>query len=145
MIVWITGQPNSGKTTIAKELVSFFKERGISVIHIDGDELRKTIDNFDYSESGRIKNVDYAQKISLFLSNIGYYIIVSMVSPYRIQRDSFKEKSPNIKEIYLHSKRVKENRMVLDYEQPVVNFISIDTDENSVTETCKKITEFIGV
>ena len=50
-VIWFTGQPGAGKTTLAKELIR--KLSNEKVIHIDGDDLRDVLDNKDYSERGR--------------------------------------------------------------------------------------------
>ena len=48
-IIWLTGQPGSGKTTLSNELlkiISNFQDK-INVIQIDGDDLRHLTDNKD--------------------------------------------------------------------------------------------------
>ena len=57
MIFILTGQPHSGKTTLAKHLkkaleISYGYRK---VFHIDGDDLREILNNKDYSEQGRRK------------------------------------------------------------------------------------------
>jgi adenylylsulfate kinase-like enzyme len=46
MIYWLTGQPGSGKTTLANWMVSALQ--GSAIFHIDGDDLRDFFDNKDY-------------------------------------------------------------------------------------------------
>ena len=56
MILWFTGQPGSGKTTLCKEMKIQLQKLNISeekIFHIDGDDLRDLINNKDYSEKGR--------------------------------------------------------------------------------------------
>ena len=89
MIIWLTGQPGSGKTTICQEILRL---RDYRVFHIDGDDLRDLFENKDYSETGRRKNIELAQQISQYLHNKGKDVLVSLVSPYKDQRDKFKEK-----------------------------------------------------
>ena len=48
MIIWITGQPGAGKTTLAR----WIKNNHIPAVIVDGDELREALNNFDYSEAG---------------------------------------------------------------------------------------------
>ena len=57
MIIWFTGQPGSGKTTLANELILNLKRNSPEkkVINIDGDDLRSISKNKDYSKEGRIK------------------------------------------------------------------------------------------
>ena len=80
-VIWFTGQPGAGKTTLAKELIKKFSNE--KVIHIDGDDLRDVLDNKDYSEKGRRKNIQFAINMAKVMESKGYLVIVSMVSPYR--------------------------------------------------------------
>ena len=63
MILWFTGQPGSGKTTLCNELkekilYSHYYLKG-KIIHFDGDDIRDVLDNKDYSEKGRKKNIQF--------------------------------------------------------------------------------------
>ena len=42
-VVWITGLPGSGKTTIARGLEAKLRERGLKVEVFDGDEVRRNL------------------------------------------------------------------------------------------------------
>ena len=143
MIYWFTGQPGSGKTTICKEILELKDYR---IFHVDGDDLRDLFDNKDYSESGRRKNIELAQQISQYLHNQGKDVLVSLVSPYKDQRDKFKEKmGDNLIEIYIHTTEVRgrEDYFVKDYMEPTENFIDIDTTNITVENTTKLILEKI--
>lgn len=134
MIIWLTGQPGSGKTTLAEWIKAHFY--GNAII-IDGDDIRHVFQNKDYSEEGRRKNIERAQDLALFLHHKNLTPIVSLVSPYRDQRESFKEKmGKDIKEFYIHTTNIRgrENFHVQNYEPPLENFIDIDTtDEDHYT------------
>ena len=62
MIIWLTGQPGSGKTTLAKEIIKEIHKKNSSkkIINLDGDDLRAINKNKDYSKAGRIKNISTA-------------------------------------------------------------------------------------
>jgi adenylylsulfate kinase-like enzyme len=139
MIYWFTGQPGSGKTTLANKLVEYFTNNYTFVHHIDGDDLRDIFNNQDYSEWGRRKNVERAQDIALYL-NSKSNVVVSLVSPFKDQREMFKDKV-KVKEIYIHTtdKRGRENYHVLDYQPPISNFIDIDTTDKTIMESFNEI------
>lgn len=138
MIYWFTGQPGAGKTEIAKKLVEYLNLR--ETIHIDGDDLRDIFDNKDYSENGRRLNIQRAQDIALFLNNKKYDVVVSLVSPYRDQREYLKEKTSVI-EIYIHTteERGREKFHVSNYEPPLKNFVSIDTTGKEVFDSYNEL------
>lgn len=141
MIYWLTGQPGSGKTTIAKSMLYRVSNYG-NLFHIDGDDIRELFDNKDYSESGRRKNVELAQQIAQYLTSKGVDVVVSLVSPYKDQRDKFKNKmGKDIIEAYIHTNelRGREEFFVDNYEKPDSDYIDIDTTSISVLECVDKI------
>jgi len=147
MIYWLTGQPAHGKTTLAKLLIEHFKKNNsIEAFHIDGDDLRELNQNKDYTAQGRINNVYNAQKIAHYLHNQGHTVVVSLVSPFRWQREEFKEfLKNNIIEFYVYTSttREREKFKVNYYEQPIENFINVDTTFDSPEESLKKIIDQI--
>ena len=127
MIYWFTGQPGHGKTVLATMLKQYLNG---NCFHVDGDDIREIFNNKDYSEAGRRKNIELAQHLSHFLHNKGQNVVVSLVSPYKDQRDSFKDKlGDNILEYYVHTTdlRGREDFHVKEYESPTENFCDIDT------------------
>jgi adenylylsulfate kinase len=154
MIYWMTGQPGAGKTTLAKLLIDSLhggrscKKCSPKVFHIDGDSLRVLTSNQNYTREGRLQNIDTAQKIAHYLHNEGIDVVVSVVSPYRDQRESFKHNlGKNLMEIYVHTTDVRERDQFKtnEYEPPVKNFLDIDTTEDSPEQSLTKILEAINV
>jgi len=140
MIIWLTGQPSSGKTTIGKELLK--RKEFSNAFLIDGDKLRELFNNQDYSEKGRRENIELAQNLAYYINDNFKTVIVAMVSPYRDQRERFKEKmGEDIKEYYIHTSEIRgrENFHVSDYEPPLFNFIDIDTTAKTPEESSKLI------
>ena len=146
MIIWFTGQPNSGKTTLALELVHHLYElrKDVTAIIIDGDSLRKITHNVDYSKNGRRKNVQTAINLSTNSDISNDYTVVALVSPFRDLRELLKNNTKHtVKEIYLHSSRLREGKMVDYYEPPLNNYLDIDTDKHTIKESIKLITDYI--
>ena len=138
MIFWFTGQPGHGKTVLATAL----KQNLDNVFHIDGDDLRVIFANTDYSEQGRRKNISLAQQLAHFLHIKECNVVVSLVSPYKDQRDEFKDKlGDSIQEIYIYTNEIRgrEQFHVKEYQAPTENFIDIDTTNISVDECILKI------
>lgn len=140
MIYYFTGQPGSGKTTIGKMLYDSLEQ---PKMQIDGDDLRNIFNNKDYSEKGRRENIKRAQDIALFLHNKDYKVVVTLISPYKDQRDYLKNIA-NAIEIYLHTfeDRGKNDFHVQNYEPPTENFIDLETNSDIKT-SFNKLTNLI--
>lgn len=144
MIYWFTGQPGAGKTTMAKELITYLNNP--KVVHVDGDDLRDIFNNKDYSENGRRRNVERAQDIARFMDKNGYTVIVSIVSPYKNQRESFKKEN-NVIEILVKTDemRGRENFGVKEYEPPTNDYIELDTTNKRVDESFIELIKYIDL
>jgi adenylylsulfate kinase len=147
MIYLFTGQPGSGKTTLAKKLQIWLqtdkKNWRKSVFHIDGDQLRELFPNTDYSKEGREKNIQKAFDIAKYLDSNGNDVVISLVSPYRELREKFKSEC-KVQEIYCHTKKIRgrEDFFALDYEKPIEFFINLDTSYSS-DDTFKNLIKHI--
>jgi adenylylsulfate kinase-like enzyme len=144
MIIILTGQPHSGKTTMAKHLktaieISYPHRR---VYNVDGDDLRDILNNKDYSEQGRRKNIETAHAIAKYLQkqSILNDVIISLVSPFRDLREKLKSEL-ECKEFHIHTTQIRgrENFHVENYETPLENFVSVDTTNDSELETLNEI------
>jgi adenylylsulfate kinase len=140
MIYWFTGQPGSGKTTLAIALKSALEKTGHRVVHLEGEFLRDLMANKDFSEAGRIRNIQAGQQLAAKLHGDGIFVVASFVSPYRNLRDVFKSRH-NVLEIYVHTTEVRgrEAYFVTNYEPPERNFLDMDTTGVSVEDCIRKI------
>jgi len=142
MVIWLTGQPGSGKTTLANSLIESLEKDNpkIKIINLDGDDLRNINKNKDYSKEGRIKNISTAISIVRFLANKDYICIVSIVAPYRFLRDELKNEFPFL-EVYLHTTEIRgrEDFFAKDYEIPLGNHLAIDTGKLNIEESRDEI------
>ena len=140
--IWLTGQPASGKTTLANLLIDQLSKDNSRDIYfnIDGDDLRDLFQNKDYSKKGRQANIRLGMSIAAYLINKGCIPIVSLVSPYRDLREEFKSQY-KVLEVYLHTTEIrgKEKFFVENYEPPKDNFLNIDTTNQSEEESLDEI------
>jgi adenylylsulfate kinase len=87
-VVWLTGLPSSGKTTIAKRLEKYLRSRGFKVELLDGDDVRKWLSpEAGFSREDRERHLRRVAYVSKLLARNGVVIIASFVSPYRNVRD----------------------------------------------------------
>lgn len=139
MIIWLTGQPGSGKTTLANELLNAIKEK--KSINIDGDDLRLLNKNKDFSKEGRIKNISTAISIARFLASKNYICILSIVAPYKFLRDELKEEFSFL-EVYLFTDEIRgrEDYFADDYEEPTdPKTLRLDTGKLTIKESVNEI------
>ena len=131
MIINITGQAGSGKTTLSNEIAKLVK----NPILIDGDELREIFVNKDYSEEGRRKNITNAYNIARFLDKKGFTPIIALISPYLDLREELKSQA-KVAEIYLTTTQIRgrENFFALNYVAPIEDFLPVNTDQE--LDTC---------
>jgi len=141
-IIWFTGQPGSGKTTLSNALKKQLESDhpDLKVVSVDGDDLRDIFTNKDYSTAGRRLNIQTAINITKFLQSKGNLVIASLVSPYKDMRENLKNERDTL-EIFLFTKQLrgKENFFVEDYEAPSENFIKLDTGKLSIEECINEI------
>ena len=148
MIYNFIGQPHSGKTTLSKHLRTAIEinYKLQNVFMIDGDKLRDLFKNNDYSEAGRRKNIERAYSIARYLDSISPFndVIISVVSPFLDLREELKQ-STDVVEIFVHTSNIRgrENFHVLDFENPITNYIDIDTTDvdelTSINELLNKL------
>jgi bifunctional enzyme CysN/CysC len=86
--IWMTGLSGSGKSTIATAAEHSLVSGGHSAYMLDGDNLRHGLNSdLGFSESDRAENVRRVGEVAKVLAEAGTIAIVSLVSPYRAERD----------------------------------------------------------
>lgn len=138
MIYWFTGQPGTGKTTLASAWAIHLRSTGNPVAHLDGDTLRAMTGNTDYTREGRRRNVVLAQQLASLFAYEGMDVCVSMVSPDREVRERFKQRG-GVREIYLHCDppHCKANFQCAEYTKPVCGrdeFMMLDTNALTIDD-----------
>jgi len=86
-VVWFTGLPGSGKTTLAFALEKHLFDAGFQVYVLDGDNVRHGLSgNLGFSEEDRRENIRRVSEVSGLLAEAGIIAIAAFISPYHEER-----------------------------------------------------------
>lgn len=86
--VWFTGLPASGKSTIAVSVEERLLAAGQPAYMLDGDNLRHGLNgNLGFEPADRKENIRRTAHVARLFADAGVVAIVSLVSPYRADRD----------------------------------------------------------
>lgn len=162
-VMWMTGLPCSGKTTLVRKL----QETIPNLAMLDGDELREWLSPKDFTKQGRDEhNVKVAHLAKLLYSH-GVSVAVSLVSPYIENRTKAREivsaegafvevyvkcdlgecEKRDVKGMYKKARegQIKAFTGISDpYEEPPSPDISVDTKDEGVDESARRLAEFLG-
>jgi adenylylsulfate kinase len=91
--ILIMGLPGAGKTTLARALKNHFEDikyegHGVTVDWFNADEIRKKFNDWDFSETGRIRQS--LRMAELADSSRADYVICDFVAPLVEMRNNFK-------------------------------------------------------
>ena len=81
MVYLITGKAGSGKTTYATRLMAELTVAGHKTWMLDGDWLRASTANDDFSDTGREKNLKRAAGRAAQREKNGYIVVLAFVAP----------------------------------------------------------------
>jgi bifunctional enzyme CysN/CysC len=91
-VLWLTGLPGSGKSTIADELEKRLFEKGMRCYVLDGDTVRQTLsEDLGFSPEDRAENVRRVARTAQLMMDAGLIVIVSLVSPFAADRAMARE------------------------------------------------------
>ena len=160
MIVWLTGLPCSGKTTLGLALTERLRTRDWRAEFLDGDVIRRELwRDLGFSKADREENIRRIGFVASLLARNGVIAVVSAVSPYRAARDRVRRESGAFLEVYVNAPlAVCEQRDVKGmyhkaragelpgftgvddpYEAPLAPEVECRTDLESIEESLAKI------
>lgn len=163
-VLWFTGLPQSGKSTIANKVYEILKEKGIKVERLDGDIVRQSLTkDLGFSKEDRDENIKRVAFVAKLLSKNGVGVIASFVSPYKAQRDGTRKEVENFIEVFCNAPlEVCEKRDTKGfylkakngeianftgisdpYEKPENPEIELKTDQESIEECSNKVIEYL--
>jgi bifunctional enzyme CysN/CysC len=160
-VVWLTGLPASGKSTLARALERRLFGNGGSPVLLDGDTLRAGLNSdLGFSAQDRTENIRRLAEVAAHLARNGHIAIVAAVSPSaddravarRIADEAFREvyvatsaevcESRDPKGHYAKARAGSLHGFTgigNDYQPPTASELSIDTSARSVSEVTDEI------
>jgi len=161
-VLWMTGLPCSGKTTIVKDLQKDIPNLAM----LDGDELREWLSPKDFSKAGRDEHNKKVAHLAKLVLKHGVPSAVSLVSPYTENRenarqiidagDQFAEcyvkcsvekcEERDVKGMYAKARKgeIKGFTGIDDpYETPTNADLIVDTENESLSDSANKVKNFL--
>jgi bifunctional enzyme CysN/CysC len=88
LVVWLTGLPGSGKSTIANLVERRLVALGGHTTLLDGDNLRQGLNaDLGFDAAARSENVRRVSEVAKLMTEAGLIALVALVSPFRADRD----------------------------------------------------------
>jgi len=163
-VLWFTGLPSSGKTTLASYMVGKLREKGLNVEWLDGDNVRNVFPSTGFSKQERDMHIKRIGFTSSLLERNGVIVIASFISPYQDSRDFVRSLCKNFVEVFINTplkvceerdvnglyKKAKEGKIKKftgfnhPYENPLSPEVELDTTNRSVKECGDDILNYLN-
>jgi len=100
-VLWFTGLPGSGKSTVADWVAGALRQRGWPVERLDGDAVRKIFPETGFSREERDAHLRRVGYLASKLEAHGVFVVASFVSPYAESRGFVRSVCNSFVEIYV--------------------------------------------
>src|SRR4051794_7848614 len=89
LVVWFTGLPGAGKTTISALLERELELLDFTVERLDGDVVRRHLSaGLGFSKEDRDTNVERIAWVASRIARAGAVVLVAAISPYEAAREN---------------------------------------------------------
>ncbi len=86
-IVWFTGLPASGKSTIAELVERELFRRGYHTMLLDGDNFRHGLNrDLGFTPEDRVENIRRAGEVARLMVDAGLIVLCAFISRFKIER-----------------------------------------------------------
>jgi len=160
-VLWFTGLPSSGKSTIAHAAEERLHQMKCHTIVLDGDNIRHGLcGDLGFTESDRAENIRRVGEITKLFVEAGTIVLTAFVSPFRRDRERARGLLPgDFVEIYCncpievceqrdpkgHYQRAREGKIKeftgvsAPYEEPAGSELVLHTAQLSIEESVEKV------
>lgn len=165
VLIWLTGVPASGKSTVGREVQKILRQRGVLVEALDAEEVRSNISpDLGFTPQDRDLNTKRLAFLGELLTRNGVWAIVAAVSSLRRFRDRARGQVEKFVEVWVDCPievckkrdpsglyRRAERGEVTDvaglhqpYEEPLTPEVVLHTHEESVEQSAGKVIDKLG-
>lgn len=164
-VIWLTGLPGAGKTTLARALERRLFTHGGSPILLDGDTLRAGINrDLGFTAVDRAENIRRLAELATHLARNGHIAIVAAVSPARADRANARRIAGDLfHEIYLstpveicesrdpkgHYRKARTGQLAgftgvdSGYEPPEAPELAVDASQTSIVASTEAVEQML--
>ncbi len=162
-VLWFTGLPSSGKSTLADKTFDYLQNKGVRVERIDGDAVRKIFPHTGFSKEERDLHINRIGFLSSMLEKNGVIVIASFVSPYKDSRAFVRQLCSSFHEIFVdtpldvcESRDTKglykkaRARLITNftgindpYEKPDKPELLVRTENKTIEESSREIVQYV--
>jgi adenylyl-sulfate kinase len=101
-VMWFTGVPAAGKSTVAKVVEEKLRARDIKVENLDADEWRARMSpDLKYTQADMDLNTKRLAYVGKLISRHGVCVIIAAVAPMREYRDRARDWIENFVEVFV--------------------------------------------
>ena len=166
VVVWFTGLPCSGKTTLTEKLGLSLHQKNIMAYTIDGDQIRKGLNSdLGFLKEDRSENIRRVGEVAKLFSDVGFVVIASLISPFIKDRDNVRNNlgSDRFVDIYLdcpieecekrdvkgHYKSARQGKIKdftgvsSPYEPPLHPELSLRTSTDNIESCVDKVISYL--
>jgi adenylylsulfate kinase-like enzyme/ubiquinone/menaquinone biosynthesis C-methylase UbiE len=102
-LIWITGHPSAGKTTIASLVTKHLRDQNVQVVMLDGDELRSILgDKIGFASQDRKSLAFIYSRLCKKLADSGITVIIATVAMFDSVREENKLSNERYFEVFLN-------------------------------------------
>ena len=91
-VLWFTGLPGAGKSTIANLVEAALNVRGVHTVLLDGDNVRHGLNrDLGFTETDRVENIRRIGEVAKLMTSAGLVVLCSFISPFQAERRMIRE------------------------------------------------------